>query len=370
MNTHTLELDLSKDGLGAGLVRVGQGDKSGTTIKALIFDGGGEVSLSGYTAYLEVLLPNKRNYYRAAATVSGNAATVTVDENKLCSVAGYTDEAYFAIEKNGVRYSTERFAIEVLRCATEGQQPAQNWDDAIDNLISRGNAAVSAANTAAGNANTAASAANQAAARVETAVTNAQSAATAATNAASAANSAASSATTATIAASSAANAATSAASAANDAAGASNTAAQRANDAADRVDKAISDAEKATKDATDAATSANGAADKATKAATDAHTAADDAREATKRALSIVASGGGGGSGSGTGGGASSEELEQIKADNAVLARALAEATDKYIIIDEICYVPSSRFTSLDDGLLSLADSSFDDSIEIITLV
>lgn len=35
MNTHTLELDLSKDGLGAGLVRVGQGDKHGTTIKAL-----------------------------------------------------------------------------------------------------------------------------------------------------------------------------------------------------------------------------------------------------------------------------------------------------------------------------------------------
>ena len=35
MNTHTLELDLSKDGLGAGLVRVGQGDKHGTTIKEI-----------------------------------------------------------------------------------------------------------------------------------------------------------------------------------------------------------------------------------------------------------------------------------------------------------------------------------------------
>lgn len=150
MNTHTLELDLSKDGLGAGLVRVGQGDKHGTTIKALIYDGGAEAALTGFTAYLEVLLPNKRNYYRAAAAISGNAATVTVDENKLCSVAGYTDEAYFAFEKDGVRYSTERFAIEILRCVTEGQKPAQSWDDAIDNLISRGNAAVSAANNAAG----------------------------------------------------------------------------------------------------------------------------------------------------------------------------------------------------------------------------
>lgn len=163
MNTHTLELDLSKDGLGAGLVRVGQGDKHGTTIKALIYDGGAEAALTGFTAYLEVLLPNKRNYYRAVAAISGNAATVTVDENKLCSVAGYTDEAYFAFEKDGVRYSTERFAIEILRCVTEGQKPAQNWDDALDDLISRGNAAVSAANTAAGAANTAANRANQAA---------------------------------------------------------------------------------------------------------------------------------------------------------------------------------------------------------------
>mgnify|MGYP000481257232 CR=1 FL=1 len=47
MNTHTLELDLSKDGLGAGLVRVGQGDKHGTTIKALIYDGGAEAGLYG-----------------------------------------------------------------------------------------------------------------------------------------------------------------------------------------------------------------------------------------------------------------------------------------------------------------------------------
>ena len=367
MNTHTLMLDLSKDGLGAGLVRVGQGDKGGTTIKALIYDGGGEVSLSGYTAYPEVLLPNKRNYYRAAATVSGNAATVTVDESKLCSVAGYTDEAYFAIEKNGVQYSTERFAIEVLRCATEGQQPAKNWDDAIDNLISRGNAAVSSANSAATSATNAANAANSAAARVETAIDNAETATSAATGAATAANAAAASATNAATSATNAATSATSAASAANDAAGAANTAAQRANSAADRVDAAILAANTATSAANSATSSANAAASAANKAATDAHAAAEDARDATKRAISFIGSGG---SGSGSGGGASSEEVESIKADNAVLARALAEATDKYIIIDEICYVPSSRFTALDDGLLSLADASFDDSTEIITLV
>ena len=355
MNTHTLELDLSKDGLGAGLVRVGQGDKHGTTIKALIYDGGAEAALTGFTAYLEVLLPDKRHYYRAVAAISGNAATVTVDENKLCSVAGYTDEAYFAFEKDGVRYSTERFAVEILRCVTEGQQPAQNWDDAIDNLISRGNAAVSAA--------------NKAAARVETAVSSASSAATAANNAAAAANSAASAARTATTSANNAASAATSAASAANDAAGAANTAAQRANNAADRVDSAIADAEKATKSANEAASKADASASKADIAAADAITAAEDARDATKRALSIIGSGGGG-SGTGSGGGASSEELEKVKADNAVLARALAEATDSYIIIDEICYVPSSRAATITEELLSINGASFDGDIETITLV
>lgn len=353
MNTHTLELDLSKDGLGAGLVRVGQGDKHGTTIKALIYDGGAEAALTGFTAYLEVLLPDKRHYYRAVAAISGNAATVTVDENKLCSVAGYTDEAYFAFEKDGVRYSTERFAVEILRCVTEGQQPAQNWDDAIDNLISRGNAAVSAANTAAGAANTAADAANKAAARVETAVSSASSAATAANNAAAAANSAASAARTAT-------TSANNAASAANYAAGAANTAAQRANNAADRVDSAIADAEKATKSANEAASKADASASKADIAAADAITAAEDARDATKRALSII----------GSGGGASSEELEKVKADNAVLARALAEATDSYIIIDEICYVPSSRAATITEELLSINGASFDGDIETITLV
>lgn len=353
MNTHTLELDLSKDGLGAGLVRVGQGDKHGTTIKALIYDGGAEAALTGFTAYLEVLLPDKRHYYRAVAAISGNAATVTVDENKLCSVAGYTDEAYFAFEKDGVRYSTERFAVEILRCVTEGQQPAQNWDDAIDNLISRGNAAVSAANTAA-------DAANKAAARVETAVSSASSAATAANNAAAAANSAASAARTATTSANNAASAATSAASAANYAAGAANTAAQRANNAADRVDSAIADAEKATKSANEAASKADASASKADIAAADAITAAEDARDATKRALSII----------GSGGGASSEELEKVKADNAVLARALAEATDSYIIIDEICYVPSSRAATITEELLSINGASFDGDIETITLV
>lgn len=171
-NTRTLELDISKEGAGT-CIKVGQGDDGGTTIKALIYDNGAEFSLSGATAWLVVLLPNKRNYYRGQCSVSGNAATITVDESKLCSVSGYTDEAYFTITKSGKTYSTERFAIEILRSALDGQQPAQNWDDAVQDLIDRGETAVKNANSAASAANTAAATANGAAEDATAAAQNA-----------------------------------------------------------------------------------------------------------------------------------------------------------------------------------------------------
>lgn len=189
-NTRTLELDISKEGTGT-CIKVGQGDDGGTTIKALIYDNGAEFELSGATAWLVVLLPNKRNYYRGQCSVSGNAVTITVDESKLCSVSGYTDEAYFTITKSGKTYSTERFAIEILRSALDGRQPAQSWDDAVQDLIDRGNQAVSSANSAASAANNAASAANTAKQNADAATSNANAAASAANTAASSANAAA-----------------------------------------------------------------------------------------------------------------------------------------------------------------------------------
>lgn len=189
-NTRTLELDISKEGAGT-CIKVGQGDDGGTTIKALIYDNGDEFALSGATAWLVVLLPNKRNYYRGQCSVSGNAATITVDESKLCSVSGYTDEAYFTITKSGKTYSTERFAIEILRSALDGQQPAQNWDDAVQDLIDRGETAVKNANSAASAANNAASAANTAKQNADKATASANAAASAANTAAASANAAA-----------------------------------------------------------------------------------------------------------------------------------------------------------------------------------
>lgn len=323
MNTRTLELDISKEGAGT-CVKVGQGDNGGTTIKALIYDNGAEFSLSGATAWLVVLLPNKRNYYRGQCSVSGNAATITVDESKLCSVSGYTDEAYFTITKSGNTYSTERFAIEILRSALDGQQPSQNWDDAVQDLINRGNQAVSSANSAASAANSAASKAN--------------SAATSATNAAKAANDAAASATSAASAANTAKQNADDATTAANNAASAANTAKQNA-------DAATSNANAAASAANTAASSANAAAAAANGAAEDATAAAQNALNIANSIASIEPP--------------SDDEVQELREENATLATALVELQDGHIVLGETAYMPTNRRTALSSETVTVAQAN-----------
>lgn len=322
-NTRTLELDISKEGTGA-CVKVGQGDDGGTTIKALIYDNGAEFALSGATAWLVVLLPNKRNYYRGQCSVSGNAATITVDESKLCSVPGYTDEAYFTITKDGNTYSTERFALDILRSALDGQQPAQNWDDAVQDLIDRGNQAVSSANSAASAANSAASKAN--------------SAATSATNAAKAANDAAASATGAASAANTAKANADKATTAANNAASAANTAKTNADAATSKANAAASAANTAASNANSAAAAANGAADDATAAAQNALNIANSIAAIEPP---------------------SDDEVEELRDANAVLATAVAELQDDYVVIKETAYMPASRRSALSGETLTVAQAS-----------
>lgn len=323
MNTKTIELDVSKEYSGT-CVKVGQGDKGGTTIKALIYDNGAELTLTGCTVYLVALLPNRRNYYRGQCSVSGNTATITVDESKLCSVAGYTDEAYFTIAKGGGTYSTERFAIEILRSAMDGQKPAQSWDDAVQDLIDRGESAVSSANAAASAANKSASAANTAAGTANTAASKANAAADKA-------NTAASNADTAT--------------SKANAAAGSANSAATAANTAKQNADKATDAANKAAGVANSAASAANSAASRANGAADDATAAATNALNIANSIASIKPP--------------SDAEVEELREANKILASAVAELQDKYVLIGETAYAPSNRITSYSGETLALAQSS-----------
>ena len=322
-NTRTLELDISKEGSGT-CIKVGQGDDGGTTIKALIYDNGDEFALSGATAWLVVLLPNKRNYYRGQCSVSGNAATITVDESKLCSVSGYTDEAYFTITKSGKTYSTERFAIEILRSALDGQQPAQNWDDAVQDLIDRGETAVKNANSAASAANTAAGKANTAASTANSAATNANNAADAANTSASAANTAKQNADAATTTA--------------NNAASAANTAKQNA-------DKATASANAAASAANTAAASANAAAATANGAAEDATAAAQNALNIANAIAAIEPP--------------SDDEVQELRDENATLATALVELQDGYIVLGETAYMPTNRRSALSGETVTVAQAT-----------
>lgn len=222
MNTQTIELDIDKRGCGNNCIRIAQGENGGTTIKALVFDNGGEFALAGYTAYLVARLPDRIHYYKGTATVSGNAVTHVCEESKLACVPGYTDEAYFEFTKGSQTVQTERFALDIMRDAREGNTPAKSWDNAVEALekraetaVTKGEQAVTDAGKALNNANAAVNICKSATDAANTATGKANAATKSATYAASAANTAKANADTAT----NAANAATNAANASKDSA-------------------------------------------------------------------------------------------------------------------------------------------------------
>lgn len=222
MNTQNIELDIDKRGCGNNCIRIAQGENGGTTIKALIFDNGGEFALAGYTAYLVARLPDRIHYYKGTATVSGNAVTHVCEESKLACVPGYTDEAYFEFTKGSQTVQTERFALDIMRDAREGNTPAKSWDNAVEALekraetaVTKGEQAVTEAGKALNNANAAVNICKSATDAANTATGKANAATKSATDAASAANTAKTNADTAT----NAANAATNAAKASKDSA-------------------------------------------------------------------------------------------------------------------------------------------------------
>lgn len=222
MNNQTIELDIDKRGCGNNCISIAQGENGGTTIKALVFDNGGEFALAGYTAYLVARLPDRIHYYKGTATVSGNTVTHVCEESKLACVPGYTDEAYFEFTNGSHTVQTERFALDIMRDAREGNTPAKSWDNAVEALekraetaVTKGEQAVTDAGKALNNANAAVNICKSATDAANTATSKANAATKSATDAASAANTAKANADTAT----NAANAATNAANASKDSA-------------------------------------------------------------------------------------------------------------------------------------------------------
>ena len=237
MNMQTIELDVDKRGCGNNCIRIAQGESGGTTIKALVYDNGTEFALAGYTAYLVARLPDRIHYYKGTATVSGNTVTHVCEESKLACVPGYTDEAYFEFTKGSQMVQTERFALDIMRDAREGNAPAQSWDNAVEALEQRAEAAVSKGEKAATDATAA--------------VNNARAAV----------------------------NICKSATAAANTATSKANAATKSANDATAAVNTAKANADAATDAAKTATNAANASKDSADEAAADARKAAEEAR-------------------------------------------------------------------------------------------
>lgn len=152
MNEQILKLDISKRPDASQTVRIGQGDRGGTTIVAEIYDNDVALDLTGKTVRFLMRLPGGRYYMRDSdVAVSGNRATYVVDEEHMCAVAGYTNCAYFEVlDGASVIASTQRFSIEVLRSALDGSSPGESYDTAIEEAIRRTEAAAEAAEDVAG----------------------------------------------------------------------------------------------------------------------------------------------------------------------------------------------------------------------------
>lgn len=151
MNEFNVQLDLAKGrARQQQTVFVRQGDTNGTTIVATITDHGAAAATSGMTARFSMRLPNGTEYYRKAASLSGNVATVALDEAQAASVVGRTDVAYFQLlQGSSVMASTESFTIVVLPDALADATVPESYDSAIQEAIDNANDAAEEAREAA-----------------------------------------------------------------------------------------------------------------------------------------------------------------------------------------------------------------------------
>ena len=135
MNTFEIRLDLDKSTC-VQVVTIRQGDVDGTTVSATVYDHGALADLSGISsAYIEFALPDGTHYYRGSASVSGSVVTALVDESQAASVPGRACNAYFSLSDGTHEYSTASFVVAVLRNATDGMEPGETYDDAIQQYV-------------------------------------------------------------------------------------------------------------------------------------------------------------------------------------------------------------------------------------------
>lgn len=140
MNTFEFALDLSKQTAMEPL-RLRQGDKNGTEVRATIYDHGTLVTGS-YTSRICLSLPDGEHYYRKAGTFSAGVATVTIDEQEAASVVGRSYGYIQLLSGSTVIASTASFPVLVLPDATANATVPESYDTAIQEAIDGLNEAV------------------------------------------------------------------------------------------------------------------------------------------------------------------------------------------------------------------------------------
>jgi hypothetical protein len=284
VNIQEIVLDIDKRSSNQRVV-VRQGDKAGTTIRAIVYDHDVAVS-DTWDAVFCMELPDKAHFVEIdAGKLENGVINYTVDESKIAPVSGISKKAYFELRKDDVVMSTANFQINVLDDAESGNEKAGSYvsrlDAEFDAFMDESETKV---DDAAAKADTAASTATDAAEKADTAAEKADTAASTATDAAEKADTAAEKADTAAEKADTAAEKADTAASTATDAAEKADTAAAKADTAAEKADTAAAKADTAASTATDAAEKADTAAAKADTAASTATDAAEKAEEAANK--------------------------------------------------------------------------------------
>jgi len=138
ISTQTITVDLSKQLARPQVVRLGQGDKSGTTLVADIYDNGAAYNLNGKTARFSMRAPDGASSYSVvASSYSGNKATFDIDETYAASIAGKTDTAYVEVLSGStVICSTSRITVVVYRSASQGLPVSGAYSDALEEAIS------------------------------------------------------------------------------------------------------------------------------------------------------------------------------------------------------------------------------------------
>jgi len=135
MNEQRFTLDVSKEPAVLPVLYLGQGDKNGTTLVAELYDNGTALSASGYTPSFEMRLPGGKAYYKADGTLSGNVATIPIDETYAAAVAGRACTAYVSLKSGGNVVSTTRMTVAVLESATNDVNPGQAYENGVEEFL-------------------------------------------------------------------------------------------------------------------------------------------------------------------------------------------------------------------------------------------